>query len=254
MSVIAVIPARHGATRFPGKLLVDLHGRPLLEWVYRRARRLRGVDQVWVATDDDRIERAAAEFGAPVARTRSDHASGTDRIGEVVAGLDPRPDFILNLQGDEPLLPVAAVERMLVERARDPQAIWTLVAPLEDDAEWRRPSVVKAVVSRDGRALYFSRSPVPYDRAGASDPRSQGDRWRHVGIYGYPAPLLLRMVALPPSPLETREGLEQLRWLEAGAAIRIVEAKGGSPGIDTPEDLENLRRAYPDARALEAAE
>ena len=249
--VIAVIPARYAATRFPGKLLAEIHGRSLLEWVHRRAQRIQGLDQVWVATDDDRIDAAARAFGASVARTRTDHTSGTDRIGEVLERLDPRPGFVVNLQGDEPLLPVGAVEKMLRERTRDPEAIFTLIEPIRDDEEWLRPSVVKAVVSPDRRVLYFSRAPIPYPRN-----RVEGAplRWRHVGIYGYPSHLLARMVALPPSALERYEGLEQLRWMEAGIPVYAFEAAPGNPGVDLPEDLERLRARYPTLASWEAAE
>jgi len=247
--VVAIIPARFAATRFPGKVLAELHGRTLLEWVHRRAVQIRGVDQVWVATDDDRIEEAARAFGASVARTRSDHVSGTDRIGEVLATLEPRPAFVLNLQGDEPLLPVQAVERILRDRGEHPGAIFTLVEPVGGE-DWQRPSVVKAVVSRDGRVLYFSRVAIPYPRNEEVGTRV---RWRHVGIYGYPSDVLARIVSLPPSPLEQTEGLEQLRWMEAGIPVYASETTAGSPGVDVPEDLERLREIYPTVAAWEAA-
>lgn len=248
--VVAVIPARFAATRFPGKLLAELHGRPLLEWVHRRARRIRGVDQVWIATDDDRIEEAARGFGASVARTRVDHASGTDRIGELLPMLDPAPDFVLNLQGDEPLLPVEAVEGLLRARSDHPEAILTLAEPISEDDEWRRPSVVKAVLAESGRVLYFSRAPVPYPREASN---AATPRWRHVGIYGYPVPILSRVVQLAPSPLERTEGLEQLRWMEAGIPIFALRSGAGSPGIDVPEDLERLKARFPTREAWELA-
>ena len=257
--VVAVIPARFASTRFPGKLLAEFHGHPLLEWVYRRARQIEGVDRVIVATDDARIERVASEFGAEVRLTRPDHESGTDRIGEVLASLESPPEFVLNLQGDEPLLPVDAVERMLAERAGHPDAVLTLVEPIRDEEEWRRPSVVKAALARDGRVLYFSRAPIPYPRSGSApsaipsaDP-GPAPFWRHVGIYGYPSTVLSRMVSLEPSPLERIEGLEQLRWMEAGVSIVALPCDGGSPGIDVPEDLERLMDRFPTKEAWKAA-
>lgn len=239
--VLAVIPARWASSRFPGKLLADLHGRPLLEWVYRRALRIRGLDAVWIATDDDRIENVARAFGAIVQRTRSDHQSGTDRVAEVAARAGA--EFVVNLQGDEPLLPIEAVERLVAGRVAYPGEILTLIEAIEDDAEWLRPSVVKAAVAAEGRVLYFSRAPIPHQR----DPQGGARRFRHVGIYAYAAELLGRLATLPSSPLERTEGLEQLRWMEAGFGLRAFETTAGSPGVDVPEDLARLRARFPDA-------
>lgn len=249
--ILGVIPARFGSTRFPGKALASLHGRPLIEHVARRAMRIDGLDELLVATDDPRIAEAVCAFGGAVEMTRGDHLSGTDRIGEVAARRDPKPDLILNLQGDEPLLPIAAVEAMLRAMAREPatEAIWTLVAPITNEEEYLRPSVVKAVRGSDGRALYFSRAPVPHGVFGSGVETPL----RHLGIYGFTRAALDRFLALPPSPLEQLEKLEQLRALEAGIPIHLVLSTEGSPGIDTPEDLDRLLEAYPTLEALEAA-
>jgi len=240
--ILGVIPARFEASRFRGKLLEPLHGRPVLEWVYRRACLLEGIDRLLIATDDERIEETAQGFGAEVLRTSSSHRSGTDRIGEVLEevsrGSDGAPEFVVNLQGDEPLLPVAAVDAMIAAMVTSAgSALFTLVHRIESDEEFARPSVVKVVVG-NGRALYFSRSPIPYPRS--EDARVE--RWRHVGIYGYPTHLLRRWLALEPSPLEECEGLEQLRALEAGIEFRVIESDAVSPGIDVPEDLSRLAR------------
>jgi 3-deoxy-D-manno-octulosonate cytidylyltransferase len=245
---IAVIPARFGSIRFPGKVLADLYGRPLLAYVIERARKIETVDAILVATDDERVAKAARSEGVEARMTRSDHPSGSDRIGEAVRGMDPAPSFVLNLQGDEPLLPWADVSRMVQAMHASPDAIWTLAHSLGDPDELERPSVVKVVTGAGGRALYFSRAAIPFPRF-----PSACAALRHVGVYGYPRALLETMLALAPSKLEQCEGLEQLRALEAGIPIRVEIGKKGSPGIDLPEDLERLKRDYPTAEALARA-
>lgn len=242
---IAVIPARFASSRFPGKVLADLYGRPILAHVIERARKIAGIDAIFVATDDERIAEAARKEGAEARMTRPDHPSGSDRIGEVVRDLEPLPDFVLNLQGDEPLLPSADVSRMVQAMGASPDAIWTLAHRIEDPDELARASVVKVVTGAGGRALYFSRAAIPYPRFPSSCAAL-----RHVGVYGYPRALLEAMLALAPSPLEQCEGLEQLRALEAGIPIRVQLSERGSPGIDLPEDLERLKRDYPTPEAL----
>lgn len=222
----------------------------MIEHVMRRARRVHGLDELLVATDDERIAEAVRHFGGTVEMTRTDHQTGTDRIGEVVGRRTPRPDFVLNLQGDEPLLPVAAVSGLVARMREDPTAIWTLAAPLQDPEEFARPSVVKVARAEDGRALYFSRAAIPH---GALDEGSSV-ALRHLGIYGYPIALFERFTALPPSPLEARERLEQLRALEAGLTIKVALSTAGSPGVDTPDDLDRLLRRYPTLEALDGAE
>jgi len=245
---VAIIPARYQATRFPGKLLQTLHGRTILHHVYARALRIRGLDQVLVAADDPRISQEVESFGGRCVLTSPDHQSGTDRIGEAVRGMSPPPDFVINLQGDEPLLAPRAVERLLESLRAEPRAVWTLADRLEDPEEWRRSSVVKVVRAGDGRALYFSREPIPHRRGGAGVVPL-----RHVGVYGYPRALLEAFLAQPPSPLERTEGLEQLRALEMGMTIRVLEAPWPGAGVDTPDDLERLRSRYPTSEAFESA-
>ncbi len=206
------------------------------------------METILVATDDERVAEAARNEGVEARMTRPDHPSGSDRIGEVMQGLDPKPDFVLNLQGDEPLLPSADVSRMVHAMHASPDAIWTLAHPIEDPDELARASVVKVVTGAGGRALYFSRAAIPYRRFPSSC-----TALRHVGVYGYPRALLQAMLALTPSPLEQCEGLEQLRALEAGIPIRVQIGAKGSPGIDLPEDLERLKHEYPTPEMLAGA-
>lgn len=255
--VLGVIPARYASTRFPGKPLATLHGRPLIEHVYRRAARIRGWDRLLVATDDDRIASVVAGFGGEVVRTSGEHATGTDRIGEVVRSLDPAPEWILNLQGDEPLLPVEPCGRLIEALKNRPEAIWTIAHEITDEQEFARPSVVKIACASDGRALYFSRSPIPHlremTRASAAGSGYHAPRLRHVGIYGFSRARLFEFLDAPRSPLERAEELEQLRALELGIEIRVLRARQGSPGVDTEEDLAALAAMYPTLAAIEAA-
>lgn len=243
MEPIAIIPARYASTRLPGKALASIGGRPMICHVAERTRRVRGVGRVIVATDDERIRAAVLPLGVEVAMTRADHPSGTDRLAEVVAALDA--DVVVNVQGDLPLLDPRMVEALLERMAGDqtlPMA--TVASPIADEAEFRSPHVVKVVSDGGGRALYFSRSPVPHDRDGT---RAAGEPWgwRHVGLYAYRRDVLLRLAALPPSPLERREKLEQLRALEHGIGIGVVAWTAAEPlvEVDTPEDLERARTA-----------
>jgi len=242
-STVVVIPARFGSSRLPGKALADIAGRPMVWHVARRALRARGIARVIVATDDARIRDAVAGLGAEAVLTSPDHPTGTDRLAEVARGLDA--DVVLNVQGDLPLLDPDMVEALAVRMAADPRLpMATVATALHDDAEWRSPHVVKVVVDSSERALYFSRSPIPCDRDGV---RAAGEAlgWRHVGMYAYRRDVLLRLAALPPSPLERREQLEQLRALENGIAIGVVTWTGTAPliEVDTPADLERARAA-----------
>lgn len=245
---VAVIPARYQASRFPGKLLRQLHGRSILHHVHSRALEVRGLSRVLVAVDDERLLREVRSFGGEAVLTSPDHPSGTDRMGEAVAAMRPAPDFVINLQGDEPLLAPRVVEDLLGELRRRPDAIWTIADRIGSGEEWRRSSVVKVVCAPDGRALYFSREPIPHHR----DDGGVGPL-RHVGVYGYPRDLLERFLAGPPTPLEKTEGLEQLRALESGLCIRVLEAHWPAAGIDTPEDLQRIIERYPTAASLESA-
>ena len=231
MRPTAVIPARYGAIRFPGKPLANLAGRPLVQHVWERAMKSDAFDRVLVATDDDRIEDAVRAFGGAVVRTSAACPSGTDRVAEV-ARAHPEVTHWVNVQGDEPLIALDALRSLAELVVQTEGALCTLVRPLEE-SERQVPHVVKAVVASDGRALYFSRADVPFQRVDSAPP----ERWAHLGLYGYQREILLHLAALPPSPLEQSEGLEQLRALEAGIPIRVAKVAQGHAGVDTPEDL-----------------
>ncbi len=240
-----VIPARLGSTRLPRKPLLDVHGRTLIEWVWRAAC-ASGAASVCIATDDEEICEAAERFGADCVLTAVEHASGTDRIAEVALARGLSPDeIIVNLQGDEPLMPPAAIARVaqaLIEHpARD---IATAAAPIESLAEFLDPNCVKALIDRTGSALYFSRAPVPWprDHAPGGRPQRFEGALRHVGLYAYRVRSLLQFAALAPTPLEQSERLEQLRALEHGLAVHLIRLEEAPPaGVDTIEDLERVR-------------
>jgi 3-deoxy-manno-octulosonate cytidylyltransferase (CMP-KDO synthetase) len=236
-SVLAIIPARYQSTRLPGKALVDIGGRPMIEHVYRRAQSAAFIDAVVVATDDDRIAEAVMRFGGTPIMTASTHLSGTDRLAEVAAGVPC--DLIVNVQGDEPLLDSDAIREVVSPFADAAVTVTTLYRRIADPSEITNPNVVKVVLDRAGYALYFSRAPIPFAR----NPRAGWPPlYRHVGIYAYRRSALLVLAALEPTPLERTESLEQLRALEHGIRIRAVETSYDSIGVDTPDDLEQVRR------------
>ncbi|MGE3178336.1 MAG: 3-deoxy-manno-octulosonate cytidylyltransferase [Vicinamibacterales bacterium] len=237
MQIVAVIPARFSSTRFPGKPLADIDGRPMIEHVYRRAAASAAVSHVIVATDDARIAAAVQRFGGEVRLTSPDHLSGTDRLAEVAATLDC--DVVVNVQGDEPLLDPRAISEAVAPFADPSVLMTTLYRRIESPADLSNPNVVKVVVDRAGYAMYFSRSPIPYIR----DPRGGWPPlYRHVGLYAYRRSTLLVLSQLEPTPLERTESLEQLRALEHGIRIKTVETAYDSFGVDTPGDLEQVRR------------
>jgi 3-deoxy-manno-octulosonate cytidylyltransferase (CMP-KDO synthetase) len=236
---LAVIPARWGSTRFPGKALALLAGRPLIQHVVEAALGSRAFAQVVVATDDERIAEAVRRFGGLAELTSPAHHSGTDRVAELVSRLpDDAPGVVVNLQGDEPLVHPEAL-RSLVEAFQDVRVeMATLVRPLKDAAERLNPHVVKVVPDARGDALYFSRADIPYGRDGARVPR-----FAHVGLYGYRRATLVKLAQLPPGTLERAESLEQLRALEHGIRIRCVRTEHLSIGVDTPTDLARAEAA-----------
>jgi 3-deoxy-manno-octulosonate cytidylyltransferase (CMP-KDO synthetase) len=242
-----VIPARFASTRLPGKVLLPLAGRPMLQWVYERARAAAPAEII-VATDDTRIAAAAASFGADVAMTAATHPSGTDRIAETARarGWDDA-DIVVNVQADEPLIPsalIGQVAQLLETHARADVA--TLATAIRSAEEYLDPNVVKVVADIQGRALYFSRAPVPWDRDGAARGAAQmsfAGALRHIGIYAYRVAALRALTALPPSALEQRERLEQLRALEHGFQIQVATAAATpGPDVNTPEDLVRVER------------
>ncbi len=242
-----IIPARYGSTRFPGKPLVDIGGKPMIRHVHERALES-GAARVLVATDDARIAAAAQGFGAEVVMTRSDHPSGTDRLAEVVEQLGLHdPAIVVNLQGDEPLMPPGLVRQTAEALAQRQEAdIATLATPIVTRTDVFDPNVVKVVRDRDGYALYFSRAPIPWDRDNfkqADGPLTAG-YLRHLGIYGYRVSFLRRYPCLSEVELERAESLEQLRALWHGARIYVgVANELPGPGVDTPADLEKVAAA-----------
>lgn len=246
MRFTVVIPARYASQRLPGKPLADLDGKPLILHVCERAQGS-GAAQVIVATDDERIRSACAVAGVDVQMTGAHHASGTDRLAEVaeLRGWDDA-DIIVNLQGDEPLVPPANIEQTAaLLLAHEAASMSTLCTPIHELAEFLNPNVVKVAADREGLALYFSRAPIPWHRDGAADGYTSQQRHqgalRHVGIYGYRVGALKRLAATPPCELEQLEKLEQLRALWLGMRIAVdVAREAPGPGVDTPEDLQRV--------------
>jgi len=237
--VVAVIPARFSSSRFPGKALADIAGKPMIQWVYERASQARRVSRVIVATDDERILEAVRAFGGEAVMTSPEHPTGTDRVAEVVERLLPHEEAIVNVQGDEPLIDPSEIDAAVEALSSDPDAdMSTLASPIESEEVFRNPNAVKVVCDRRGYALYFSRSPIPFYRGEGRPPQPL----LHVGLYCYRREALLRLVRLPRSPLEEAESLEQLRALENGMRIKVALVPHHEPGVDTPEDLERVRR------------
>jgi 3-deoxy-manno-octulosonate cytidylyltransferase (CMP-KDO synthetase) len=248
MRTAIIIPARYASSRLPGKPLLRTTGKYLIQHVYERACQARCASAVIVATDDSRIVAAVESFGGRVVLTRRDHASGTDRVAEVAAGLDV--DVVVNLQGDEPLVDPAALDLLPELLARDAGApVATLAVPLTTRTQWLNPNCVKVVCDASGRALYFSRSPIPHVRDGQPDFTSEPPRFlQHLGLYAYRREFLLRLANLPPEPLERLEKLEQLRVLAVGSPIRVGVVRQAAIGVDTREDYEHFVQAYRESR------
>ena len=236
MSIIAVIPSRYASTRLPGKPLVDICGKPMVQHVYERVRQVSLFDEVLVATDDERIAAVVEGFGGKVCMTSPDCPSGSDRLIEV-ASSHPA-DIYVNVQGDEPLVEPSSIEKLAkVMLENDDLQMGTLCYPITAE-QAQNPNLVKVVCAHNGNALYFSRSPIPFPRSGGIAPSYFG----HLGMYAYRRDFLMNFGSLPYSPLENTEKLEQLRVLQAGIAIRVLEVEAAGPGVDTPEDLEEVRR------------
>ena len=235
--IIAIIPARMAASRLPGKPLADICGKPMIQWVYERARRAARVDEVMVATPDEEIADAVAAFDGRAIMTSPEHRSGTDRLAEVACSLMTDEDIVLNVQGDEPLVPPEAIDSLIDPLlGPDPPEMTSLMRRIGRD-EAGNPNLVKVVADRSGRALYFSRSAIPFVRNEHSALRIYG----HVGLYGYSAAALRAFSRLEPTPLELAESLEQLRALEHGWRIQMIETSFNPIGVDTEEDLAKVR-------------
>jgi len=238
MKVLCVIPARYASTRLPGKPLKDIAGKPMVVRVYERASQAGLVNETLVATDDERIKTAVEAAGGKAMLTRADHATGTDRLAEVAEAY-PDVDLIVNVQGDEPLIDPGLIDDLAGLFEGEPElAMATVKTEIEDEAEQKNPNNVKVVCDKAGYALYFSRSLMPYPRKGGCPV------YKHIGIYAYRRDFLLHYAKMEPTPLEQAESLEQLRALENGYRIKVVETKAKFVGVDTVEDLERVNEIY----------
>jgi 3-deoxy-manno-octulosonate cytidylyltransferase (CMP-KDO synthetase) len=235
MNTVIIIPARYESSRFPGKPLALIRGCPMIGQVILRAKKVLGVSQVAVATDDERIEECARPFQVPILRTQPSHRSGTDRLAEAADQLDLTPDtLVVNVQGDQPFFPIEAVADLIARHGANPQwPMSTLIYRISDPAEIPDPKHVKTIFDASGRALYFSRSPIPYYRDGDPDPAY----YKHLGIYAYRRDFLDIFRSLPTGPLEAAEKLEQLRALEHGFSVQVIITPDDSFEVDSPADL-----------------
>ena len=237
--ILGVIPARFSSTRFPGKVLAHIGGKTMLQHVYERASLCTYLSSALIATDDERVYDAAKSFGARVRMTRSDHLSGTDRVAEAASA--ENAEIIVNIQGDEPLIDPAAIDAAILPMVHEPDMVMaTLKKRIEDAREITDPNVVKVVTDSVGDAIYFSRCSIPFDRGKSANT----PYFKHIGLYVYRRDFLLAYPELPVGPLETAERLEQLRALENGYRIRVVETEYESLGVDTPEDLERVTKLF----------
>ena len=250
MSVVAIIPARYGSTRLPGKPLADIGGKPMIQHVYESTTRAPGLDRVLVATDDRRIEQAVKKFGGEVVMTSAKHTSGTDRLAEVARKV--KAEWLVNVQGDLPFIRAETITRAVQPMRRNPAVpMSTVCTPIYDTREWRDPNVVKVLTNRESFALYFSRAPIPWPREQELDPN--GDRvtprgrrrlwgFRHLGLYVYKRDFLLKFARLRPTALERIESLEQLRALENGYRIYVAQVEERSIEVNTAADLRAAAR------------
>jgi 3-deoxy-manno-octulosonate cytidylyltransferase (CMP-KDO synthetase) len=240
VATVALIPARWASSRFPGKPLAPVAGRPMIEWVWRRCGRISGLDAVYVATDSPEIARAVEGFGGLAVMTSAEHRSGSDRLAEAAGTLGLGDgDLVINVQGDQPALDPAHPSLLVEAMEADPALpMATLAVPFGDPGEIADPNHVKVVADLSGHALYFSRAPIPWPRDGG-----EGGRLKHVGLYAYRAGFLRLFVSWPPGRLETIESLEQLRVLERGHRIKVLVAEGISPEVDVPADVAKAEAA-----------
>ena len=237
--VIVVIPSRYASTRLPGKPLVPLAGKPLVQHVYERAKRAQTVHRVIVATDDQRIMDAVAAFGGEVRMTRCDHRTGTERIAEVA--VHEAGDVFVNVQGDEPMIDPVAIDTAVGALLEEPQAqVSTVATPIRHAGDIMDPNVVKTVLDFDGNALYFSRAPIPWIRD--TQQKVHVNYWKHLGLYVFHREALLEFPTLPQGELERIEQLEQLRWLENGWKFRVAEVAHDAVSVDVPEDVARVEK------------
>ncbi|WP_010197316.1 3-deoxy-manno-octulosonate cytidylyltransferase [Bacillus sp. m3-13] len=235
MKVVGVIPARYGSTRFPGKPLALIHGKPMIQHVYEQVVKSEQLNTVVVATDHEEIKNVVEGFGGQVVMTRTDHETGSDRMAEVTTKVEG--DFYVNIQGDEPLIRPELIDKLVLAAKESPECVVTAKTPIKNEEDVKNPNVVKVVTNNSGFALYFSRSAVPFNRA-----KKDITYYKHLGIYGYPKSVITEFVTWPTSSLEAVEVLEQLRLLENGYSIKLVETAFDAVGVDTPEDIEKVER------------
>jgi 3-deoxy-manno-octulosonate cytidylyltransferase (CMP-KDO synthetase) len=234
MNAVAIIPARYASTRFPGKPLAPIRGIPMIEHVYRNVSKSKAIREVWVATDDPRIEEAVLNFGGKCIMTSKEHQTGSDRLAEAAQKLDA--DLVINVQGDEPLIRGEVLDSLVdLFLQDDTLQMATLKSKIQDEEEIHNPNVVKVITNLFDEAIYFSRSPIPYNRDGR-----QVDYFKHIGVYAYTKKFLLEYVTLPQTELELAESLEQLRALENGAKIKVLETDMKLIGVDTPQDIQKV--------------
>ena len=237
LKVIGVIPARYGSTRFPGKSLTNIMGKPMIRCVYERAKQAICLSELWVATDDERIYQAVDNFGGQAMMTSPNHQSGTDRIAEVAE--TRTADIVVNIQGDEPLIEPEAINLAVEPFTKFPNLqVSTLVTHFKSEDDWKNPNIVKAVCDDEGAVMYFSRSPIPYPRYKEGYPLAR----KHIGLYVYRRNFLLEITKIKPHPLEIVESLEQLRILAHGVKILAVETDYDSFGVDTPDDVVKIEK------------
>lgn len=242
MRAIGVIPARWGATRFEGKIIANLLGKPVIQHVWENAKKAKTLDDLVVACDDERIMKAVESFGGKAVYTSPNQPSGTDRLAEVVNPLNV--DIAVNIQGDEPLMKSIMIDNLVLSLEEDKAAqMATMMKRIEDDSELTNSNVVKVVTDKNGYAVYFSRYAIPYNRTSETDPRKRPVYYKHIGIYAFTKDFLFQFRNLPHSALENAEKLEQLRALENGYKIKVVETKFDTIGIDRPEDIKRAEDA-----------
>ena len=234
--IIGVIPARYASTRFPGKPLIDIGGKSMIQRVYEQCKKTSVLSDVIVATDDDRIAEHVLSFGGKVIMTADTHQSGTDRCAEVISTYKGKCDAVINIQGDEPFIDPKQIELLASAFTEESTQIVTLIKKIKSEEEVRNPNVVKAIANKNNQAIYFSRSPIPYRR----NPGVDITYFKHVGIYGYRKQVLAEITQLPMGKLEQAESLEQLRWVENGYSIVLKETDLETIAIDTPDDLDKV--------------
>jgi 3-deoxy-manno-octulosonate cytidylyltransferase (CMP-KDO synthetase) len=241
MKILAVIPSRFASTRFPGKPLIDIKGKTMIQRVFEQAKQCKSFADVIVATDDERIYNHVIEFGGKAMMTSEKHPSGTDRCAEVLSKIDQKYDAVVNVQGDEPFIQPEQLEQ-LIECFKNPKTqIATLVKKIDSTDDLLNINLPKVIFNKEMKALYFSRLPIPGQKSVDTEEWVKNHQYyRHIGLYGYRAQTLKEITLLPPSPLENIESLEQLRWLEAGYTITVSVTEFESIGIDTPNDLNKI--------------